>query len=386
MDGTGFEYSFVMKLQWSLRVAVVTFLFSCLGSAISPDRRAHAQLGVSFGGRATAVHVSVPTSGTNVVVADTGGLPASGGGVGAAMLAANIPGELTAGLLTLAATAPHAATVGLDRARSDASVGKINLTISGNGISADFLMARSEAGCLTGPALAGGSQLANLGINGHIIAVTGAPNQRVALPNGDAILNEQLASVASSAGGLVVNALHVTTRDVLTGKPVADVVLASADAQVQCQARSAWNLFGPLRPAAALAATAEPAFASGGGWITGNFGGHATLGFIGGAQPDGMLMGHLVFDDPNVVRVVSTAITSFTPGCTSTIEGEGQSEGGPGHFVVTVQDNGEPGNRDTFTIEFDSYSNNNPLLGGGNIQADGSVVGGKVLAHGRTCP
>jgi hypothetical protein len=379
-----------MKLQWSLRVAVVSFLFSYLGLSISPDRPAHAQMGVSFGGRATGVHVSVPTSGTNVVVADTGELPVTGGGLGAAMLGANIPGALTAGILTLAAIAPHAATVGLDRTRSDASVGKVNLTISGNGISADFLMARSEAGCLTEPTLAGGSQLANLSINGHGVFITRAPNQKVLLPNGYAILNEQIASVVSSEGRLVVNALHVTTRDVLTGKPVAEVILASADAQVQCQApaASAWNTFDLVRPAAALAASTGPAFASGGGWVFGNrFEGHSTFGFIGGVQQDQTLMGHVVFEDHDAdIRMESSTITSFTPGCTSTVEGEGDSSVGRGHFVVTVQDNGEPGDRDTFRIQFDSYTNNNQALGGGNIQADGSVIGGKVLAHGRTCP
>jgi hypothetical protein len=54
------------------------------------------------------------------------------------------------------------------------------------------------------------------------IAVTGEPNQTVAIPNGSVILNEQ----RISADGITVNALRV----IVTG--VADVVVASATAGV----------------------------------------------------------------------------------------------------------------------------------------------------------
>src|SRR3989475_6583806 len=115
---------------------------------------------------------------------------------------------------------------------------KANLTISGNQISADFLRARSHASCGPGPSVAGSSQLQTLVINGQTITVTGAPNQTVQLPNGTATINEQSSSVVGSSGGLAAIALHVTTRDPLTGQQLADAMLATADAQIDCQAGS----------------------------------------------------------------------------------------------------------------------------------------------------
>src|SRR2546430_17333298 len=110
--------------------------------------------------------------------------------------------------------------------------------MSGNQMSADFLMARSAASCGPGPSVAGSSQLQNLAINGQTITVTGAPNQTVQLPNGTATINEQSSSVVGSSGGLAATALHVTTRDPLTGQQLADAMLAPVDAQIDCQAGS----------------------------------------------------------------------------------------------------------------------------------------------------
>src|SRR5256886_15511520 len=128
--------------------------------------------------------------------------------------------------------------VGLDATNVGASMANANLTISGNQISADFLMARSAASCGPGPSVAGSSQLQNLVINGQTITVTGAPNQTVQLPNGTATINEQSSSVVGSSGGLAAIALHVTTRDPLTGQQLADAMLAPVDAQIDCQAGS----------------------------------------------------------------------------------------------------------------------------------------------------
>src|SRR3989442_15186927 len=61
----------------------------------------------------------------------------------------------------------------------------------------------------------------NLAINGLPIPVTGDPNQRIDVPGGVVIINEQR---VSPDGTTVVNALHA----VISG--VADVVVASATA------------------------------------------------------------------------------------------------------------------------------------------------------------
>jgi hypothetical protein len=337
-----------------------------------------------FGGRATAVQVRVPATGTTITLADSGPVAASGGGVGAALLAASIPSGQTAGLVSLAAGTLHSAAVGLVRTDAEASLANVSLTIAGNGVTVDFLMARSTAGCGAGPAVAGSSQLANLVINGHAIAVTGAPNQTIALPNGSAIVNEQFPSVAGGRGQLTVNALHVTTRDALTGQPLADVVLATADTDIQCQTGSA------LAAQTAWAQSTPLEFASGGGWIF-TSGGKGTFGFFAGIQDDGTPTGHLVYIDHGIdFSVESTSITrvsSDSDSCTRVIEGDGTSNGAPVRFRITVRDGGEPGRNDIFTIDVVgafTYAASGPLAGG-NIEIDGSFAGGKVVAHGNAC-
>ena len=69
----------------------------------------------------------------------------------------------------------------------------------------------------------GSASLTNLSLNGVPIAVTGDPNQTLAIPGGTMVINEQQASPA----GMVVNALHVIVGG------VADVVIGSATAGIQ---------------------------------------------------------------------------------------------------------------------------------------------------------
>src|SRR2546421_133232 len=172
--------------------------------------------------------------------------------------------------------------VGLDETNAETSLATVSLTVSGNGISSDFLMARSNASC--GPAVAGSSQLQNLVINGQPITVTGNPNQTVSLPNGTATINEQTPAVAGSTAELRVVALHVITIDAITGQVLADVQLAIADAMIDCQPGS-----GPPGDAT-----------TGGGWITLTSGGKGTFGVGAAYRPDGSLTGHLVYIDHDI--------------------------------------------------------------------------------------
>ncbi len=347
-----------MRLQWSCRATVMSVLVTCLGLSVWPSSAA----ALSFGGSATGAQVTVPATGTTIRAA-TGDLPAGGGGVGAALLVGDIPSSLTGGAVALAAGTLHSSAVGLDATNVEASMANANLTISGNQISADFLMARSAASCGPGPSVAGSSQLQNLVINGQTITVTGAPNQTVQLPNGTATINEQSSSVVGSSGALAVIALHVTTRDPLTGQQLADAMLATVDAQIDCQAGS-----GPAGE-----------FTTGGGWIP-VAGGKATFGVQGGIQ-NGLPTGHLVYHDHAIdFRVESTSITSFSSvGCQSTIEGNGNSnQGSPVHFVVTVTDGGEPGTNDTFSIQ---VTDSAPPYAAGD-----TLGGGNIQVHRQTCP
>jgi hypothetical protein len=131
--------------------------------------------------------------------------------------------QLTGGLLgALTVEAPQATTIGYpDQVDSAASLANLALSIGGNTIGADFLM--SQASAVLNGGGAGSSILDNLSLNGVPVPVTGAPNQTVAIPGGQMVINEQ----TISPGGLVVNALRV----VVSG--VADVVLGSSVAGIQ---------------------------------------------------------------------------------------------------------------------------------------------------------
>jgi hypothetical protein len=63
----------------------------------------------------------------------------------------------------------------------------------------------------------------NLSVNGIPVAVTGQPNQRVSIPGGQLVINEQTISL----NGTTVNALHARVLG------VADVVVASATAGIR---------------------------------------------------------------------------------------------------------------------------------------------------------
>ncbi len=309
--------------------------------------------GATYGGDATGAVVTVTATGTSIRAA-TNSLSISGGEADAALSVGDIPGSATGGVVTLAASAMHSAVVGTGpTTRAEGSMGAVGLTVSGNQISSDFLMARSNASC--GPSVAGSSELVNLVINGQSITVTGAANQTVALSNGSAIINEQVPTVGATSGELIVRALHVLTNDTITGQPIADVALGTADAKIDCAA--GWS--------------PGEDWVTGGGWIPGNAGGMATFGFVAGPGGGGSTRGHLTLKDQSTGETLhGTVIINMTDCISGVSHFEGQDQNGIG-FQVDTADNSDPGaGRDTFTIN-GAYSNPGPLLGGGNIQTHG---------------
>ncbi|TMI10256.1 MAG: hypothetical protein E6H40_09345 [Betaproteobacteria bacterium] len=272
----------------------------------------------------------------------------------AALSVGDIPGSATGGVVTLAASALSSVVIGTGAdTRAHAAMGAVGLTVSGNQISSDFLMARSTASC--GPTVGGSSELVNLVINGQPITVTGAANQTVTLSNGSVVINEQVPTVRGTSGELIVNALHVLTHDTITGQPIADVALGNADAKIDCAA--GWS--------------PGENWVSGAGWIPGAGGsGKATFGFVAGpgGQPN---RGHLTLKDHSTGETVhGTVIFNFTECLSGQSHFEGNDQNGFG-FQVDTADNADPGaGRDTFTIS-GAYSNPGPLLGGGNIQDHG---------------
>jgi hypothetical protein len=310
----------------------------------------------TFGGYATGAQVTVPATGTTIRAA-TGTLDPSGGTVDASLLVATIPGSLTGGAVSLSAGVMHSAASGLIATHSESSTADVSLTISGNQITADFLMARSAASC--GPAVSGSAQVINLIVNSQPITVTGAPNQTVTLSNGSVVINEQSSSVSGSTATLTVTALHVNTRDVVTGQSLADAWVATLAAEIQCQGGG---------PSTATSTT-------GGGWFFDQ--GKDTFGFAGNVQDAGF-SGHLEYNDHAALLTVhSTLITSVTTnGCTTRIFGNADSSSGPVTFEVDVTDAGEPGTGDSFLI-------NVPEL---LYTRSGTLSGGNIQVHDHTCP
>src|SRR5438034_1573353 len=249
--------------------------------------------GATYGGDATGAVVTVTATGTTIRAA-TNSLSISGGEADAALSVGDIPGSATGGVVSLAASALSSVVIGTGAdTRAHAAMGAVGLTVSGNQISSDFLMARSTASC--GPTVGGSSELVNLVINGQSITVTGAANQTVALPNGSAIINEQVPTVGATSGELTVRALHVLTNDTITGQPIADVALGTADAKIDCAA--GWS-------------PGEDWVTGGGSIVGADFNGLATFGFVAGpgGQPT---RGHLTLKDHGTGQTVhGTVITS----------------------------------------------------------------------------
>ena len=156
-----------------------------------------------------------PLGTTTTTLADTGTLSDSSDIRQSSQLSGNVPGLLSGGVL-------HATTIGYpDEVHSEASLANLALTVGGNTIGADFVMARAMA--IQGVGGSGVVSISGLSLNGLPIDVTGLPNQTIGIPGGQIVINEQL----RSPGGTVVNALHI----VVTG--VAEVTIGSATAGVQ---------------------------------------------------------------------------------------------------------------------------------------------------------
>lgn len=137
-------------------------------------------------------------------LADTGTLTSASSPLGTGVGFGSIPGLVSAQAL-------HAATMGwTDQVVSESSLGNLAMTVAGIGISADFIQSRAQA--VSGAGGTGLTSIEGLTIGGASIAPTGLPNQSISLLGLTVILNEQ----TQTAGGIVVNALRVTTLDGLT--------------------------------------------------------------------------------------------------------------------------------------------------------------------------
>jgi len=192
---------------------VVTFMVATAGLLVGP--RAGAAQTVAGNARGVRVSTLGLLGGATTVLADTGTLVGTADARDASVVTASIPSVLSGEVL-------HAVTVGWpDQVASEASLANLGVSVGGTGISADFVMARALAAL--GAGISQGSIISNLRIGGIPIEVTGEPNQTVAIPGGQVVINEQTVS----ADGVTVNALHARVSG------VSDVVIASATAGIR---------------------------------------------------------------------------------------------------------------------------------------------------------
>lgn len=301
---------------------------------------------VTYSGRGIAFSGTV--AGTPVGFADTLPLPPSGGDLDAGLVSAGVSSVLGADSL-------HASTLGEnDRTRTEASAAAIAITAGTNSIQADFAMSRTMAVSSHGaPALSGSSTVTNLVVNDVAVAVTGAANQVVPVPGGELVVNERITSTSGATGSITINALHLTLSDdtdLLVGSSKAGVTAGSSNCSSARQ-RS-----------------------SGGGWIITPSGGKGSFGVTGRVTNNGSFSGHVVYTDHATNTRITGPVTAYAEsGNIATLQGPAQVNGQPsGNFTVQVQDNGEPGNTDNFSI---STAGAPPQaaagpLQGGNIQVN----------------
>ena len=166
--------------------------------------------------RAAQATVTAPLGTTSTTtLSDTGTLAGANDARDTSLLTASVPSLLNAEVFSAASISFS------DEVDSEASLGNLNLTVAGIGITADSVVA--QASSVLGMGSMGSSAISNLSIGGVSVFVTSGPNQTIAIPGGQVVINGQ---TIDSSGTITVNALHVT----VTG--VADVVIATAIAGI----------------------------------------------------------------------------------------------------------------------------------------------------------
>jgi hypothetical protein len=358
-----------MHIARILRLAV-SGVVVILGTLIHNPVRVHAEAPfqttpTAFSGRATAVTGKV--LGIPITLVDTGTVAAEGGALEAHLLC--YPGgpnctvglpDLTNGALGLDVLNATVVAQG-NKSHARASVADLTLNAAGQSVSATFLQARATAQCNNGQAsVLADSELAELVVNGQTIAVSGAANQRVDLPNlGFVVINEQTPTANGGAGDVTVSALHIKIPGpVVPGTDTdTDLFIAQAHADITC---------------GQLSCPADKDFVTGGGWVDPrrNFA-------VAGGIKNNSFWGHLLFNDHAGMKVKGTGVTAYThiAGTSTTsrhIEGTCEINGSPGGtYQVDVDDQNEPGaGHDKFALSLNGQPVVLPgtVLSGGNIQ------------------
>lgn len=335
-----------------LILLVGTVLSACGQADPGPQLAATSSTANVYKGRAAALKVKALVA--NVVLADTGTLPTTGGSLQKTVLTANVPGLLSAGVL-------HAATVGQgNRTHAEASVAGLNLNVAGVGIRAAFISSQAQTLCSSSgrASVSGSSQLVGLMINGKSVRVTGSVNQTISvLGLVKIVINEQTGSASGLSGKKTVNALHVSALG------IADVVVASSSAELICKK--------PAQPAPGDYITGSGTIKPSCGASCGTF--SLSAGYRGGVR-----FGSLTYiDSSKNYTVRSTSVTSYSVVNSTTrfIKGKATLNGRSGYsFEVRASDNGA-GSRDTFSLKLLNSSGKQVYY------ASGTLVCGNLTLH-----
>ncbi len=185
------------------------------------------QAQTTYGGRAYGIFVDVPTMGvTNVLVSDTGQLPAAGGQLTSEVLNAVVTGPPILFIpIANADVLTDTTQGGSNQAQSVAlATGVVLLADHAARITASVVRAQSNAACVW---TVGSSTVLNLTFGGSAVTVTGAPNQVVTIPGVATLtINEQISSTDSNTASMTVNALHLR---LITGD---EIIVSHAESSV----------------------------------------------------------------------------------------------------------------------------------------------------------
>ena len=297
---------------------------------------------MAFTGRAIVWETSGKKVGADVRV-DAGLLPPEGGARRMASLSETIPNVASAETL-------HASTMGQERrCHSEASLANLKLTVGGLRIEARFIGARSSAIIRNGRVyVAGRSEIIGLTVNGRLISPSGQPNQRIPLPQGHLILNEQKSTISSSTGDLVVRALQVMVNDA----GIVNIGFTQAGLTMGTPRRC------------------EGDFVTGSGWIDDGTGRNRLPFCFAVGNRQGILEGHFNFVDPRGIRVASNKLLTYTAVDSNTrlITGTLDYNGVPSlWYRLEVTDASDSGRSDQFTLILANTYAVRGVLQGGNV-------------------
>jgi hypothetical protein len=335
------------------------------GKAQSPKKNAGTAV---YSGQAVALRIDGVTNPTpgQIVLCDTGPLPASGG----VLHVSRADFSYAGGALTVAHADAYTSGSGPQAiSHSTLSGYRVEFVVQDGDhvhralIEADYIYGEASAtvdkkGVVS---LASKVMIQNLRVNGQAIAVTGQPNQRVNLPpevGGWLILNEQANAGSGNTGDIAVSPIHFYVCHCIEGH--VGLVRAGITAD------------GVPPPS-----EEDCGKVTGGGWIVTSTGAKGTFGMSGGIRR-GEFWGHLNYIDHGTnLKVQSTAVTNFQMDAGDPngriITYAVTINGAPGTATLRVVDRGEPGRNDIFDLRLSTgYRAGGDLgggrSGGGNIQ------------------